>query len=288
MFGGAITALVTPFRNGAVDEDSLAGLVNWQIEKGIDGLLACGCTGEAATLTTAEQLLVIEKVLETAGGRIPVIAGTGTNDTASSIELSLEADAMGVDGVLLITPYYNKPTPRGQIEHYTRVADAVDCPVILYNVPGRTGTNMLPETIALLSRHPSIVAIKDAAGSVERVTAIRNLCDITILSGDDAIAMASVALGGSGVISVVSNIAPAEMSDLVSLTAAGELDSARAIQARLYPVIKAMFLETNPIPLKKALSLMGRISNELRLPLVPMSEELVPELERVLGEAGII
>ncbi len=288
MFGGAITALVTPFRNGAVDEDSLTGLVNWQIEKGIDGLLACGCTGEAATLTRAEQLLVIEKVLEAAGGRVPVIAGTGTNATASSIELSLEADAMGVDGVLLITPYYNKPTPRGQIEHYTRVADAVDCPVILYNVPGRTGTNMLPETIAVLSRHPSIVAIKDAAGSVERVTAIRNLCDITILSGDDAIAMASVALGGSGVISVVSNIAPAEMSDLVSLTATGELDSARAIQARLYPVIKAMFLETNPIPVKKALSLMGMISDELRLPLVSMSEELVPELKRVLAEAGII
>ncbi|MCD4700813.1 MAG: 4-hydroxy-tetrahydrodipicolinate synthase [Candidatus Aegiribacteria sp.] len=288
MFSGAITALVTPFRNGTVDEVSLAGLVNWQIEKGIDGLLACGCTGEAATLTTTEQLLVIKKVMEAAGGRVPVIAGTGTNATASSIELSLQAAAMGVDGVLLITPYYNKPTPRGQIEHYTRVADAVDCPVILYNVPGRTGTNMLPATIAVLSRHPRIVAIKDAAGSVERVTAIRNLCDITILSGDDPIAMAQVALGGAGVISVVSNIAPAEMSDLVSLSAAGKLDSARAVQARLYPVIKAMFLETNPIPVKKALSMMGMISNELRLPLVSMTEELVPELQRVLEEAGII
>ncbi len=288
MFGGAITALVTPFRNGAVDEDSLAALVNWQIEKGIDGLLACGCTGEAATLTTKEHMLVIETVMESDAGRVPLIAGTGTNGTASSIELSLEADAMGVDGVLLITPYYNKPTPGGQIEHYTRVADAVDCPVILYNVPGRTGTNMLPETIAVLSRHPRIVAIKDAAGSAERVTAIRDLCDITILSGDDPIAMAQVALGGSGVISVVSNIAPAEMSDLVSLTAAGELDSARALQARLYPVIKAMFLETNPIPVKKALSLMGMINDELRLPLVSMTEELVPELTTVLGKAGII
>lgn len=288
MFTGAITALVTPFRNGAVDEDSLAGLVNWQIEKGIDGLLACGCTGEAATLTTTEQLLVIRKVMEAAGGRVPVIAGTGTNGTASSIELSLEAQALGVDGVLLITPYYNKPTPRGQIEHYTMVADAVDCPVILYNVPGRTGTNMLPETIAVLSRHPGIVAIKDAAGSAERVTAIRGLCDITILSGDDPLAMAQVALGGSGVISVVSNIAPAEMSDLVSLTAAGELEPARALQARLYPVIKAMFLETNPIPVKKALSIMGMIDDELRLPLVSMTEELVPELKRVLEGAGII
>jgi len=288
VFGGAITALVTPFRNGAVDENSLTALVNWQIEKGIDGLLACGCTGEAATLTTREQMLVIETVMEVAAGRVPVIAGTGTNGTASSIELSLEAAAMGVDGVLLITPYYNKPTPKGQIEHYTRVADAVDCPVILYNVPGRTGTNMLPETIAVLSRHPRIVAIKDAAGSAERVTAIHNLCDITILSGDDPLAMAQVALGGSGVISVVSNIAPSEMSDLVSLTAAGELDAARVLQARLYPVIKAMFLETNPIPVKKALSLMGMINDELRLPLVSMTEEFIPELTTVLEEAGII
>ena len=288
MFGGAITALVTPFRSGAVDLDALNGLVNWQIEKGIDGLLACGCTGEAATLTTEEQLLVIRKVMEAAGGRVPVIAGTGTNATASSIELSLEAAAMGVDGVLLITPYYNKPTPKGQIEHYTKVADAVDCPVILYNVPGRTGTNMLPATIAVLSRHPRIVAIKDAAGSAERVTAIRNLCDITILSGDDPLAMAQVALGGSGVISVVSNIAPSEMSDIISLTAAGELDAARVIQSRLYPVIKAMFLETNPIPVKKALSLMGFITDELRLPLVSMSGELVPELKGVLEEAGIL
>lgn len=288
MFSGAITALVTPFKNGAVDEDSLDVLVNWQIEKGIDGLLACGCTGEAATLSNREHLLVIGKVMEAAAGRVPVIAGTGKNDTASSIELSREAAAMGVDAVLLITPYYNKPTPRGQIEHYTSVADAVDCPVILYNVPGRTGTNMLPETVAVLSRHPSIVAIKDAAGSAERVTAIRNLCDITILSGDDPIAMAQVALGGSGVISVVSNIAPAEMSNLVHFTAAGELDRAREIQTRLYPLIKAMFLETNPIPVKKALSLMGMINDELRLPLVSMSEELVPELKRILGEAGII
>lgn len=288
MFGGAITALVTPFRNGALDTESLAGLVNWQIEKGIDGLLACGCTGEAATLTEKEHLKVIEVVMHVAGGRVPVIAGTGKNDTASSIDLSIKAEALGVDAVLLITPYYNKPTPRGQIEHYTSVADAVDCPVILYNVPGRTGTNMMPETIAELSRHTGIVAIKDAAGSAERVTAIRNLCDIAILSGDDPIAMAQVALGGTGVISVVSNIAPAEMSDLVSLTAAGELERARIIQDKLYPVIKAMFLETNPIPVKKALSIMGMINDELRLPLVSMTEELVPELMRVLGKAGIV
>ncbi|MCK5064393.1 MAG: 4-hydroxy-tetrahydrodipicolinate synthase [Candidatus Fermentibacteraceae bacterium] len=287
MFSGAITALVTPFNNGAIDTVSLRNLVNWQIEQGIDGLLACGCTGEAATLTAEEHHQVVRTVLEAAEGRVPVIAGTGTNYTASSVELSMETAALGVDAVLLITPYYNKPTPEGQIEHYTAVADEVDCPVILYNVPGRTGTNMLPETIARLAEHPRIVAVKDAAGSAERVTAILNLCDITVLSGDDAIAMAQVALGAAGVISVVSNIAPAAMSELISDTAKGNLQEARKIQARLYPVIKAMFIETNPMPVKKSLAMMGRIQDEIRLPLVSMKEEFAPELRRILEKADL-
>ena len=288
MFSGAITALATPFRDGSVDYEALDELVNWQIDSGIDGLLACGCTGEAATLTGEEHLGVIKRVIETADGRVPVIAGTGKNDTASSVELSAAASGMGADGVLLITPYYNKPTPRGQIEHYTKVADAVECPVVLYNVPGRTGTNMLPETVAKLSQHGSIVAIKDAAGSAERVTAIRGLCDITVLSGDDPIAMAQVALGASGVVSVISNIAPGEMSDLVSLTAEGSLKEARALQQRLYPLMKALFLETNPIPVKKALSLLGLTTDEMRLPLVSMTEALVPKLEVVMREAEVL
>lgn len=288
MFRGAITALATPFRGGSVDTDALRVLVNMQIQKGIDGLLACGCTGEAATLSAGEHLHVVETVLKTAGGRVPVIAGTGKNDTASSVELSMEADSMGVDGVLLITPYYNKPTPRGQIEHYTKVADAVECPVMLYNVPGRTGTNMTPETIARLSEHPRIVAVKDAAGSAERVTAIRELCDITILSGDDPIALAQIALGAEGVISVVSNVAPGEMSGMVSLAASGNISGAREIHERLYPVMKAMFLETNPIPVKKALSLLGIATDEMRLPLVSMTPEKVPALERAMREAGLI
>lgn len=288
MFGGAITALATPFRDGRVDHRAMRALVNWQIDMGIDGLLACGCTGEAATLTTDEHLEVIELVLDASGGRVPVIAGTGKNDTASSVELSVRAGEMGVDGVLLITPYYNKPTPAGQIEHYTRVADSVDCPVILYNVPGRTGTNMLPATIARLSEHPRIVAIKDAAGSAERVTAIRELCDITILSGDDPIAMAQVALGAQGVVSVVSNVAPGEMARLVSLTSEGDLEEARSLQDRLYPVMKAMFLETNPIPVKKALSLLGLTTEEMRLPLTSMTPELVPELKKALERAGLL
>lgn len=288
MFGGAITALATPFRNGSFDGEAMAKLVNWQIEEGIDGLLACGCTGEAATLTHGEHLEVIEKVLDAAGGRVPVIAGTGRNDTASSVTLSREAEGLGVDGVLLITPYYNKPTPAGQMEHFTRVADAVDCPVILYNVPGRTGTNMLPETVARLSEHPRIVAIKDAAGSAERVTAIRELCDITILSGDDPIAMAQIALGASGVISVVSNVAPGQTARMVSLTLEGDLEKAREVQDLLYPVMRALFLETNPIPVKKALQLMGFCTEEMRLPLVPMSAGLVPALRDALRGAGLL
>lgn len=288
MFGGAITALATPFRNGSVDDQAIARMVNRQIERNIDGLLACGCTGEAATLSVQEHLHVIEKVLDAAGGRVPVIAGTGKNDTAGSIDLSKQAEELGVDGVLLITPYYNKPTPAGQIAHYLAVADAVDCPVILYNVPGRTGTNMLPETIAELSRHPRIVAVKDAAGSAERVSSIRQLCDITILSGDDAIAMAQIAMGANGVISVVSNVAPGEMARLAALTADGKLEEARELQDRLYPVMKALFLETNPIPVKKALSLMGLCTDEMRLPLVSMSPELVPGLEEAMKGAGLL
>ncbi|OPL19123.1 MAG: 4-hydroxy-tetrahydrodipicolinate synthase [Candidatus Aegiribacteria sp. MLS_C] len=288
MFGGAITALATPFRNGSFDGGAMAKLVDWQIEENIDGLLACGCTGEAATLTHREHLEVIEKVLDATGGRVPVIAGTGRNDTASSISLSREAEGLGVDGVLLITPYYNKPTPAGQVEHFTRVADAVDCPVILYNVPGRTGTNMLPETVARLSEHPRIVAIKDAAGSAERVTAIRGLCDITILSGDDPIAMAQIALGASGVISVVSNVAPGHTARMVSMTLGGDLEHAREVQDLLYPVMRALFLETNPIPVKKALQLMGFCTDEMRLPLVPMSEGLVPALRNALMGAGLL
>lgn len=288
MLKGAITALVTPFSGGELDLPALRNLVEWQIEQGIDGLLACGCTGEAATLNTAEHLEVVGAVLETTAGRVPVLAGSGKNDTAATIELSRQTAALGVDGLLLITPYYNKPTPEGQYRHFTKVADSVDCDVILYNVPGRTGVGIDPETVARLADHPRITAIKDAAGSAERVTAIRNLCDISIFSGDDAIAMAQVALGADGVISVVSNIAPGEMSDLMELTASSDLSGARKLQDLLYPLMKAMFLETNPAPVKKALSLMGMIRDELRLPLVPLSEHFVPDLEIALAEAGLI
>ncbi|MBN1433950.1 4-hydroxy-tetrahydrodipicolinate synthase [Candidatus Fermentibacterales bacterium] len=291
MFRGAITALVTPFRNGRVDTAALSSLAEWQIEKGIDGLLACGCTGEAAALTHEEHLHVVRTVLDAADGRVPVLAGTGKNDTRSTVELSAEVSAMGVDGVLVITPYYNKPVAEGQIAHYRAVADAVECPLIVYNVPGRTGTNMTPETIAELAGHPRIAGIKDAAGSAERVTAM--LClglpeDFAILSGDDALAMAQVALGAKGVISVVSNIAPAAVAELVALTETGSLAAARKLQGRLYPLIRAMFLETNPIPVKCALSLMGMIENEPRLPLTPLSDSCLPALRAAMEGADLL
>jgi len=287
-YRGALTALVTPFRDGEPDIPALSELVRWQIDQGIDGLVACGCTGEAATLSTDEHLEVVGAVLDAAAGQVPVIGGSGKNDTRATVELSRRVAALGVDGILLITPYYNKPTPEGQIAHFTRVADEVDCDVILYNVPGRTGVNMTPETIARLSEHPRIIAVKDAAGTAERVSAIRELCSMDVLSGDDALAMAQVALGAVGVISVISNVAPSPMSSLMSLTASGDLPAAREIQDSLYPLMRALFLETSPGPVKKALSMMGRIRNELRLPLVPMSDRLVPELVKALEGAGLM
>jgi len=249
--------------------------------------VACGCTGEAATLSVDEHLEVVGAVLDAAGGRVPVIAGAGKNDTRAAVELSRRVAALGVDGILLITPYYNKPTPAGQVAHFTRAADAVDCDVILYNVPGRTGVNMTPETIAELAGHPRIVAVKDAAGAAERVSAIRELCGIDVLSGDDALAMAQVALGATGVISVVSNLAPDRMAELVRLTATGDLEAARGIQDALFPLMRSLFLETSPGPVKKALSMMGRIRDELRLPLVPAGERLVPVLKAAMERAGV-
>ncbi len=285
---GAITALATPFRGGRPDREALRAMVEWQISEGIDGLLACGCTGEAATLTQVEHMEVVRTVVEAAGGRVPVMAGAGRNDTAATVDLATRVAALGVDSILLITPYYNKPTPAGQVEHFTRVADSVDCEVVLYNVPGRTGTNMMPETVAELAAHPRITAIKDAAGSCERVPAILDLCDITILSGDDAIAMGQVAMGAEGVVSVVANIAPAWMAQMVEAASTGELRRARELQAMLYPVIRALFIETNPIPVKRALHLMGKMEDELRLPLVPMGPVTGASLESALREAGLL
>jgi 4-hydroxy-tetrahydrodipicolinate synthase len=287
-FSGTWTALVTPFEEGRVDFGALERLVDWQIASGVDGLVACGCTGEAATLSHREHLQVVEAVLKAAAGRRPVIGGSGRNDTAATLELSREVSALGVAGILVITPYYNKPTPDGQIAHYNAVADAVECPVVIYNVPGRTGTNMTPQTLAKLFEHPRITAVKDAAGAVERVTAIRSLCGMTILSGDDHLAMAEVAMGAEGVISVISNIAPEATSEMIRLAREASMQSARKIHERLFPLMNALFLESNPVPVKQALALQGRIRNEFRLPLVPLRADLVPALRAAMEQAGVL
>jgi len=287
-FRGAWTAVVTPFRDGRVDFGALERLVDWQAGSGIDGLVACGCTGEAATLTHDEHLEVVRTVVSAAAGRLPIVGGSGRNDTAAAVRLSREVSSLGVAGVLVITPYYNKPTPEGQIAHYTAVADAVDCPVIVYNVPGRTGTNMTPQTLAKLSGHPRITAVKDAAGAVERVTAIRGLCGMSILSGDDHLALAEVALGADGVISVISNVVPSAVAEMIRLGLESSLPAARKIHERLFPLMTALFLESNPVPVKQALALQGRIANELRLPLVTMRADLVPALRTAMEEAGAI
>ncbi len=271
---GTVTALVTPFRNGLVDHESLRKLVEFQISSGVQGLLACGCTGEPATLSEKEKLDVIHTVLETAGGRVFVIAGTGTNATASTVSFTEAVSSSGVDAVLVITPYYNKPTAQGQLAHYTAVADASRKPVIIYNVPGRTGTNMTVETIARLGEHPNIAGVKDAAGNMERVTQLRALSSMAYMSGDDHLSLSQVFMGGSGVVSVASNIVPLQMSSMIQLGLNGEVEEARNYHDNLYRLFKVLFVETNPSPVKKALQLMGIISSDmLREPLVPVREE---------------
>lgn len=285
---GTVTALVTPFRNGEVDTDSLGRLVEYQLSSGVSGLLACGCTGEPATMTEDEKKRVIDTVLEAAGGRVPVMAGTGTNCTASTVEYTRKVSRTPVDGVLVITPYYNKPTPEGQIAHYTAVADASEKPVTVYNVPGRTGTSMTIETLARLGEHPNIIGVKDAAGSVERVTALRGMSSMAYMSGDDHLALPQILMGASGVISVTSNAAPGMMSRMVELGLNGNVSKAREIHEKLYPLFGALFLETNPSPVKKALEMMGIIADgSPRLPLVPPGEKTVTVLERVIRKAGL-
>lgn len=289
MFNGSYVALVTPFKdNLEVDFDAYGNLIDYQIDQGTDGLVPCGCTGEAATLSHEEQKECIRFAVERTAGRAKVVAGTGSNNTREAIALTRYAAEVHCDGALLITPYYNKPTPAGQIAHYTAVTEAVDIPIMLYNVPGRTCTKMAPQTIATLSKLPRIVAIKEACGSVDQVSQILGLCDIVVLSGDDSLTLPMMAVGASGVVSVAANVAPADVAALCNLAANGDYPAARKQHYKLARLFKAMFLETNPMPVKAALSLMGLIKNNLRLPLVPLSEEYYTELKGALTELGLI
>ena len=290
MFRGAITALVTPFRNGRLDEEAYRELIDWQIRQGVDGIVPCGTTGESATLSHEEHNRVIDIAVDEARGRVPVIAGTGSNSTAEAIRLTRHAKEAGADGALLITPYYNKPTQEGLYQHYRRVAEETKFPLILYNVPSRTGVNLLPETVARLAGIPDVVGIKEATGDLRQVSEVLEKCGdrISVLSGDDFTVLPLLCLGGRGVISVVSNVAPADMAGMVRAFNDGDLAGARELHFRLMPLARAMFLETNPVPVKTALALMGRIALEVRLPLYEMTPENRARLEGVLRSYGLL
>lgn len=289
MFSGSIVALVTPFRaSGEIDFDAYGRLIDWQLAEGTDGIVPCGCTGEAATLSHDEQKQCIRFAVERISGRVPVIAGTGSNSTIEAISLTRFAKEAGADAALHITPYYNKPTPAGQIAHYTAIAKAVDIPIMLYNVPSRTGISLLPQTVAELNKVPNIVSIKEAAGSLDQVSQILDLCDINVLSGDDSLTLPMMAVGAAGVVSVAANVAPAKVAAMCAAFRKGDIDEAREIHYELFPLFKALFIETNPMPVKAALARMGLIENNLRLPLTPMLPDKFPQLEKVLKKLGVI
>jgi len=288
MFKGSFVALVTPFRSDLeVDYEALGRLVDFHLDKGTNGIVPCGCTGEAATLSHDEQMAVIRFVTERVAGRIPVVAGTGSNNTKEAIGLTAHAKEVGCDGALLITPYYNKPTPAGQKAHYRTVAEAVDIPIMLYNVPGRTGTKMTPETVAELSETPNIVSIKEACGSVDQVSQILSLCGINVVSGDDSLTLPMIAVGASGVVSVAANVVPAEVAALCAAALEGDYAKAREVHYRLLPLCHGLFIETNPMPVKAALAKMGLIENQLRLPLLPMTDESASRIDPILKALGL-
>jgi 4-hydroxy-tetrahydrodipicolinate synthase len=290
MFTGSLVAIVTPFRKGRVDEKALGDLIDWQIAAGTQGIVPCGTTGESATLSHAEHERTVAFTVEAARRRVPVIAGAGSNSTDEAIALTKHAKQAGADGALLITPYYNKPTQEGLFRHYKAVADAVDLPLVLYNIPGRTGVNMLPATIARLASCRTIVGVKEGSGSVQQASEIIQACGdrLSVLAGDDVLTLPILALGGKGVITVTANIAPADMARLVDSFLAGRVEEARKVHYKLAPLFAALFYETNPIPVKEALTMMGKIDGELRLPLCPMAPETKQKLAGALKDYGLV
>lgn len=288
MFQGAITAIITPFANGQVDEATLREQVEFQIKNGIDGLVPVGTTGESPTLSHVEHNQVVDIVVDQTAGRVPVIAGTGSNNTYEALTMTKHAKEVGATASLQVNPYYNKPTQEGLYRHFMTIADKVDLPVVLYNIPGRCAVAMTAETITRLAAHPNIVAVKEATGSLDLASDIASQSEITILSGDDALTIPLMSIGGKGVISVTSNLIPGTIHELTRLALTGKWDEARALHLKLYPLFKSLFVETNPIPLKAAMQLAGRDSGELRLPMTPLTETLIPALESSLRKHGII
>ena len=288
MFNGSIVAMVTPFKDGEVDYDMFGELVQYHIDNGTNAIIPCGTTGESPTLTHREHGEVIGKVIEAAAGRIPVIAGTGSNNTSEAVSMTRHAKETGADGSLIITPYYNKPTQQGIYEHYKAILEEVDIPIIVYNVPSRTGVSISAETVARLAEFDNIVAIKEATGDIDQASQILNLCDITVLSGDDSLTLPIMSIGGKGVVSVLANILPREVSELTSSFLKGEIENAQRLHNSLFPVCKAMFIETNPIPVKTAMKLLGRLNGEMRLPLCDMSDEHKRQLKIALEKYGLV
>ncbi|CAN5163987.1 4-hydroxy-tetrahydrodipicolinate synthase [soil metagenome] len=290
MFSGAFTALVTPFRNGEVDEEALEALIEFQIQQGINGLVPCGTTGESPTLSEEEDRLVIEAVVRVAGGRVPVVAGTGSNSTDMAIKYTRMAEAAGADGSLQVAPYYNKPTQEGLYRHFATIAESTSLPLIIYNIPGRTSVEIGAGTLARLAEVPSIVGVKDSTLSMNVASDVRRLCgeEFVILSGDDPMTLPVMALGGAGVISVASNIAPGAVSEMVAAINSGDLARGRELHYQLLPLIRALSVETNPIPIKAAASLLGLCSDEVRLPLVSMSGENLRALQEVMEASATL
>jgi 4-hydroxy-tetrahydrodipicolinate synthase len=290
MFKGVITALVTPFRGDAIDEEALRRLVDEQLRAGIDGFVPVGTTGESPTVTVEEHIRIIKIVVEETRKRVPVIAGTGANSTREAIELTREARAVGADGTLQVTPYYNRPTQDGLFRHFKAIADAVPLPMLVYNVPGRTACDLLPETMARLCEVPSVVGIKEATGSAQRAAQIISRVGdrMVVLSGDDATAFPLYALGAHGCISVVSNVAPAEMAAMWDAAVAGNWNKARELHYRVFPLSEGLFIEANPIPVKAALAMMGKITDEIRAPLYAMAGANREKVRKILADLKLI
>ena len=291
MFTGSLVALVTPFRKGEVDVEALKRLVDWQIREGTQGLVPCGTTGESATLSVEEHHQVVALTVEAAAGRVPVLAGTGSNNTAEAIQLTRAAKQAGAAGALLIAPYYNKPTQEGLYRHYLAVAEATDFPFVLYNIQSRTGVNVQPATIARIARAcPLLVGVKEASGDLKQIGALATLLDpakVAILSGDDALTLPIAAVGGKGVISVVANLLPGKTAAFTAACLAGDLVRARAINGELLPLVQALFTETSPGPLKAAMAMAGLCDEEIRLPLVPAGEGTRAKLREAMQAAGV-
>ena len=291
MFEGSFVALVTPFKDDdSLDEAKLKELIQFQIEGGTHGIVPCGTTGESPALSEAEHDRVIEITVEEINGRKPVIAGTGSNSTTRTLRATQHAKAAGADAALIVTPYYNKPTQEGLYAHYMKIADSVDIPIVVYNVPGRCGTDILSPTIARLAEHPNIVALKEATGELKRASEVVSLCpdDFVVLSGDDVNTLPIMAVGGKGVISVVANIAPSDIADMCNAFNTGNLELAQKLHYKTLPLAVNLFIETNPIPVKTALNLMGKLNGKVRLPLAPMEPKNLESLRNTLAETGLI